>query len=292
MAITLDRFIAELEAAATQSLREGIADIDRQLAELTVSRDRLAQALAILEEGTPAARPRTEAVVDCPDCGRQVKRSGLGPHRKSHTRAAELAAEPAGDTTPTPPPPATSRPDTDSSTGTESTGAGLTEGELAEILTLLEHPEWVEGAVRRDGSTAWTRADGDLWECSCGKRSRLLSQLHQHLRNVVDPRQHRPLIEATTGHAEKEPTGPPVVAANGMVKGLPFGCSCRARFATTRDWADHRKGKPTGERNRHRLVDQPRATMVPTGLPAHPARRDDRVAPHIIQPHAPRVGAL
>lgn len=42
---------------------------------------------------------------------------------------------------------------------------------------------------------------------------------------------------------------------------------------------------PAGMRSRHRLVDQPRATIVPTGIPARPPARPDAPEVVIVEPH-------
>lgn len=138
---------------------------------------------------------------------------------------------------------------------------------LDEVLQLLDRPEWVEGAVLV--RTTWVRTDGRQWECSCAKKCRTLGQLKQHLLGVTDPVRHAPLIRAAVEVPVRRKTDQPAADASptAMVKGLPYGCACYSRFPTTYDWSQHVKDQRPADRRRHRLVDQPKATMVPTGLP-------------------------
>jgi hypothetical protein len=291
---------------ALLALRGEIEFIDAQVERMARERARLIAALDVLEGDTPA--PPAHARYECqvPGCGRTfASPAGLGGHKAQHRKIAEtaarLAAQPAGpipsagelERTPADPPLDIGRGDqVDNHAGAESGPAGesdlpsgppptAVDAGVAAVLAVLDHPEWVDGAVRRRGSTGWERADGGRWRCDCGKQCRTLGQLRQHLITVINPAAHRPAITANgtvrAGSYIDGRNSTPDVAAPGpaaprptaVVDGLPFGCSCFSRFPTGRDWSDHVKAQPTKERRRHRLVVQPKAQMVDTGIP-HP----------------------
>lgn len=110
-----------MTAASLDIIRGEIVAIDAEIGRLTAIRGHLVDVVALLEHDTPApaaaktsaptapsgprppikrARPASaDIVVKCPDCGREVKQAGLGPHRKSHARAAQLSAAPASNVT-------------------------------------------------------------------------------------------------------------------------------------------------------------------------------------------------
>lgn len=239
--------MAGLEQALL-AIRGEVEFIDVELARLASERTRLIAALDLLE-GPAATAPAAKTVVVVDAGGPQ------GP-------GGELCAE-----------------------GPSTTPTTVTPEERAVFTALLEHPERVEGAVRQ-GNGAWIRADGHMWSCSCGRRVRTLSKLRDHLKVVVDPGRHRPEIteaadvpEAAENIPENIPASIPAVGPGPV---LPYACACGDRYLTVREWSAHVKQHPAQTRQ-HRLADQPKAALVPTGLPApKPA----------VEPLHPAVAAL
>jgi hypothetical protein len=168
---------------------------------------------------------------------------------------------------------------------------------------------------------------GELWACDCGRKVRTLARMRQHMIRVTDPDAHRPQItvrlpdnrigpvqpvanqlQIPDAHSSPEAViDPPATETarpdpeftssesrlvNRDDSGLPFACSCTARFPTAKDWADHRKAQPTGLRNRHRIVEQPVSVMVPTGIRLAPPSRADAPEVVIVEPHTHRPSVV
>lgn len=152
-------------------------------------------------------------------------------------------------------------------------------GDTRAALTLLAHPERVEGALRLRGKNAtWVRQDGKPWECDCGKKSRTLAHLASHLRNVVNPDRHRPLIEERSSEVAQAGPGEAVEAERRQDQAVPcntapptnrpFACSCGERFTSAHEWSEHRRSQGlVTSQAKHRLIEQPPARWVPTGVP-------------------------
>jgi transposase-like protein len=143
----------------------------------------------------------------------------------------------------------------DSNHARETTGQDgardLPGGEPVDLL----NPATITGAKVIAGG-AVVRQDGSDWECTCGKRTRTIGQLRQHILNTVNPDSHQ-LVPVAEPDTAGDPSG-------------RYVCSCAARFVTERDWVGHRRLYLPTEQKAHRLADHPPVSLVPTGVPAKP----------------------